>query len=97
VLTDAGAELMEPLRAMAASASDAALAASGAAGRVEGLVRITASEMIAAYLLPPVVASLRAAHPGISVEVVATQEVRDLRRREADLAVRNTAPTDPGG
>jgi DNA-binding transcriptional LysR family regulator len=94
-LTEAGLELVEPLRAMAEAASDVGLAASGAAGRIEGLVRVTASEMIAAHLLPPVIARLRAEHPGIHLEIVATQEVRDLRRREADLAIRNTAPTDP--
>lgn len=94
-LTDAGLELLEPLRAMAEAASDVSLTASGAAGRIEGLVRVTASELISAFLLPPVLARLRETHPGITIEVVATQEVRDLRRREADLAIRNTPPTDP--
>jgi DNA-binding transcriptional LysR family regulator len=94
-LTEAGLELLEPLRAMAEAASDVALTASGAAGRLEGVVRVTASELIAAFLLPPVLARLRRAQPGITIEVVATQELRDLRRREADLAIRNTPPTDP--
>lgn len=94
-LTAAGEELLEPLRWMAAAASDVGLAAVGATGRLEGLVRVTASEMIAAHLLVPVVQRLRAEHPGIRLEIVATQDVRDLRRREADVAIRNTAPTDP--
>lgn len=94
-LTEAGLELLEPLRAMAEAASDVSLTASGAAGRLEGLVRVTASELISAFLLPPVLARLRELHPGITVEVVATQELRDLRRREADLAIRNVAPADP--
>lgn len=95
VPTEAGVELVEPLRVMARAAGEVALTASGAAGRLEGLVRITASDMVAAFLLPPILGALRDAHPGLVLEVVATQEVRDLRRREADLAIRNTAPTDP--
>ena len=94
-LTDAGAELLEPLRWMANAAGEVALAAAGAAGTLEGVVRVTASEMVAATLLPPAVAAVRLEHPGIRLEVVATQAVQDLRRGEADLAVRNTAPTDP--
>jgi DNA-binding transcriptional LysR family regulator len=94
-LTDAGAELLEPLRWMAKAAGEVSLTAAGAAGQLEGLVRVTASEMVAVTLLTPIVAELRAAYPGIRLELVATQEVRDLRKGEADLAVRNTAPTDP--
>lgn len=94
-LTEAGVELIEPLRAMADAAHEVALAATGAAGALEGPVRLTASEMICAHLLPPVIRRIRLAHPGISLEIIATQEVRDLRRGDADLAIRNVAPADP--
>ena len=45
--------------------------------------------------MPPVLAELRREHPGVDVKLVATNAVRDLRRREADIAVRSGRPTDP--
>ncbi len=94
-LTEAGIDLLEPVRAMAAAAESVSLAAAGASGSLEGLVRITASEAISAFLLPVVVRRLRREHPGIELELVATNHLQDLRRREADLAIRNVAPDDP--
>jgi DNA-binding transcriptional LysR family regulator len=34
-------------------------------------------------------------HPGIEIEIAASNTARDLRRREADIAVRNFTPTQP--
>ena len=62
---------------------------------LDGPVCITASEVISVYLLPSVVAAIRAAHPGFTVELVATSAVSDLRRREAGIAIRNFRPEDP--
>ena len=56
---------------------------------------ITTTEVTAAFVLPPMIARLRKAHPGIQVDVVASNELRDLRRREADIALRSVRPTDP--
>ncbi len=70
-LTPAGTELLEHVRAMGDAATRASLAATGQSADIEGTVSITASELIAAYLLPPVVARVRAAHPSIEVEIVA--------------------------
>ncbi len=57
-----------------------------------GTVRITTSQVAASYLLPPVLAALQQAEPGIAVELVATNEVKNLLRREADIAVRMVRP-----
>lgn len=95
VLTGAGIELAEHVRAMGEAATRLSLAASGQSQSVEGMVRVTASEMYSAFLLPRVVARLRREHPGIVLDIVATNSLSDLRRREADIAVRNTQPTDP--
>ncbi|GMG83705.1 LysR family transcriptional regulator [Paralimibaculum aggregatum] len=95
VLTPSGLELMEHVRAMGEAASRVSLAASGQSQSVEGTVSITASEVASAHVLPPIVAALRRAEPGIAVEIVATNAVRDLRRREADIALRSPRPTDP--
>ncbi len=57
-------------------------------------VSITASEVISAHLLGPVIAALRAEYPDLEIEVVATNDARGLRRREADIALRNFQPED---
>jgi len=95
VLTPSGLALVEHARAMGEAASRMSLTASGQSQSIEGTVRITASEATAAYVLPAIVADLRRAEPGIVVEVLASNSLSDLRRREADIAVRNLRPTDP--
>jgi DNA-binding transcriptional LysR family regulator len=57
-----------------------------------GTVRITTSDVAAAWLLPPVLTDLRAAEPGIQVELVASNALANLLRREADIAVRMVRP-----
>lgn len=94
-LTEAGLDLIEHVRAMGEAASRVSLAATGRSRSLEGLVRITASESFCAFLLPPALARIRELHPRIELELVATDEVRDLRKREADIALRNFRPTDP--
>ena len=58
-----------------------------------GSVRITASHVAAAYLLPPVLAALQTAEPGIAVDLVASDSIANLLRRDADIAVRMLRPT----
>jgi len=91
-LTPAGLELLAHVRAMAEAAQEFSLGASGRSQAVEGEIAISASDVYAAHLLPPVLRRLRAEHPGITVEVVASNAMSDLRRREADIAVRNVRP-----
>lgn len=94
-LTAAGLDLLAHVRGMGEAATRLSLGATGQARSVEGLVVITASELIAAHLLPPILGELRRAHPGIELEIVASNAPRDLQRREADIAVRNFRPTQP--
>jgi DNA-binding transcriptional LysR family regulator len=62
---------------------------------IDGTICITASEVFAAWILPPVVATIRARHPGIDIEIVASNKTSNLHRREADIAVRSFRPTEP--
>jgi DNA-binding transcriptional LysR family regulator len=78
---------------MAAAASAAVRDASGAADSLVGSIRITASEMVGAEVLPPMLTSFREAHPGIVIELMMSNIVDDLSRREADIAVRMAPPT----
>jgi len=94
-LTASGVGLLDHVRAMGEAASRVSLTASGHSQSVEGLVTLTASEVVAAFLLPPLLARLRASHPGLEIKVVASTALRDLRRREADVAIRSGKPTDP--
>jgi DNA-binding transcriptional LysR family regulator len=57
-----------------------------------GTVRITSSTVASTWLLPPVIAALQAAEPGIAIELVATNQLSNLLRREADIAVRMVRP-----
>ncbi|MEM7223270.1 MAG: LysR family transcriptional regulator [Pseudomonadota bacterium] len=91
-LTQSGLELLDHVRAMGEAASRLSLTASGQSQRIEGRVSITATDILSLYLLPDVLKQLRAAAPGIEVEVVASNDVRDLRRREADIAIRHGRP-----
>src|SRR5262249_31323105 len=57
--------------------------------------RLSTSELFAGFLLPAVLKSFLAAHPGVEVEVDVSSRVIDLTRREADLALRAAiAPPD---
>ena len=94
-LTPSGFELVEHVRAMGEAASRVSLVASGQSQSVEGTVCITSSEAIAAYLLPPIIAKLRRLHPGIQLELSASNNPLDLRKREADIAIRNFRPKQP--
>ena len=57
-----------------------------------GTVRISSSQVAATWLLPPVLAALREAEPGIDVELVASNQLSNLLEREADIAVRMVRP-----
>ena len=94
-LTSTGLELIDHVRVMGQGAAQLSLAATGRATSIEGLVTITASEAISAFLLPPILGRLRVEHPGIQVELVASNEPRDLHRREADIAIRNFRTPQP--
>lgn len=50
---------------------------------------------MATFTLPPIIARLRQTHPGIEIELLATNEKSDLSRREADIAIRSFRPTEP--
>lgn len=95
VLTQGGLELLDHVRTMGEAANRVSLTASGQSRSIEGTIRIAASEAVAAFLLPPIVARLRRTEPGIDVELVASNAASDLLRREADIAVRSFRPTQP--
>lgn len=94
-LTQSGIELLDHVRDMAEAANRISLTASGQSRTIEGQVRITASDMMSAYILPPALKQLRAVAPLLEIDLVATNDIRDLLRREADIAIRHVRPEQP--
>ncbi len=94
-LTPSGLELLDHVRAMGDAASKVSLSAAGQSQSIEGLICIAASETYALHILPPIIAKLRRLEPGINIEIVASNTPSDLRRREADIAIRNFRPSEP--
>jgi DNA-binding transcriptional LysR family regulator len=78
---------------MGDAASRLSLTASGQSTSIEGSICITATEVAAAFVLPPILGKLRQLEPGIEIELIASNSTSDLKRREADIAIRAFRPT----
>jgi len=90
--TEAALELQPYAESLEATAAALVRAAVGRAG-AQGTVRITASEVVGAEVLPPILTQLRADHPEMTLELVLSNRTEDLLQREADIAVRMVRPT----
>ncbi len=62
---------------------------------VSGTVRITASQILGIHVLPVIIAPLLAIHPDLEIELLVSDVVENLLRRDADIAVRFAAPDQP--
>ncbi|MGJ7525880.1 LysR family transcriptional regulator [Variovorax sp. GB1P17] len=85
-------QLAEAARSMESGAHAMARSVSGANTALGGTVRLSASQATARHLLPALLAQMRRELPEIQIELVATNEISNLLRREADIALRMTAP-----
>lgn len=92
VPTSTALQLAEAARGMETGALQLARTLSGTQTQTIGTVRITASVPVAVQLMPPVLAGLRHALPEIQIELVSSNQVSNLLRREADIAVRMVRP-----
>lgn len=92
-LSDTGRALLPAAGRMRAAAGDFALAAAGRDRRLDGTVRITASEMVSHHILPRIVAAIRAETPDLALDLVPTDRTGNLAFREADIAIRMFRPT----
>ncbi len=91
-LTPTGEKLLAPAKDMQAAAARLSLVAEGQDDRLSGVVRITASEMVAHYLLPPIIAKIRRTEPQIELEIHPSNTSKNLLFREADIAIRMYRP-----
>lgn len=94
-LTPTGLDLLKHARAMGAAAEALSLAATGSSQAVRGVVSVSATDVVASVLLPPLVKKLHDQEPGITIDVIPSNALSDLLRREADIAIRHVKPEQP--
>ena len=90
--TAAALAIATAAREMEGSASKLSGALAGQSQTRSGTVRLTASQVASSYLLPPVLATLAREEPGIQIELLTSNNIANLLRREADIALRMVRP-----
>ena len=93
LLTSKGVMLLDHVNAMADAAARMAMAHAGTSADLAGTVRLTASCIVATYVLPSILVDLHHKHPDIQIELVSSDDTKNLLWREADIAVRMYRPT----
>ena len=92
VPTDTAIGLRPYAEALRSTAKALQRAASAERGAVQGTVRITAAEVVGIEVLPPILTGIRNSFPDLEFELVLSNLVENLLRRDADIAVRMVAP-----
>jgi DNA-binding transcriptional LysR family regulator len=90
--TAAALTIAEAARGMETSAATLARALAAQRETTTGTVRVSTSQVAASYLLAPMLARFQQEEPGIQIELVVTNSLSNLLRREADIAVRMIRP-----
>ncbi len=93
VPTAAARAIASAARAVESSAAIVARDVQQLRASTTGTVRITTSHVAATWLLPPVLVELQRNMPGLQLELLASNDIRNLIHREADIAVRLVRPT----
>ena len=94
LLTQSGTELLEHFRSMGNAANRISIAATGQSTTITGYVAITATNLMATHYLPAILKGLKTKAPELQIEIITSNEQSDLRRREADIAIRHARPAD---
>jgi DNA-binding transcriptional LysR family regulator len=95
-LSPAGERLLTHVERMEEEAIAAARRLVGGENQLTGPVRITTPDVLGPRVVVPMMTKFRARHPKIDIEVDADERVRNLAKREADLAIRGGRPTERG-
>jgi DNA-binding transcriptional LysR family regulator len=91
--TDTALALRPHAEAMASAAEALIRTASGETDAVRGVIRLTASEIVGAEVLPSILTEFHELYPQIVIEMVLSNRQEDLLRRDCDIAVRMVRPT----
>lgn len=95
VLTPAGEALVEPAEVIERSIVQMERRVLGLDERLTGSVRLATTDSLAKRYVLPAIASIRKQHPGIEVDCLTSQDIANLTRREADIAIRTLRPEAP--
>jgi DNA-binding transcriptional LysR family regulator len=94
-LTAAGDRVLLAAEQMAEAAQRVTIEASESDATASGTVRVATSDSLAEAFVVPAAREIRQRHPNVSVVIATGWAAVDLRKGEADLAVRLVKPTDP--
>ena len=84
--TPAAIAIADRVREVDVQTGAIALAAAGKSAEIAGTIRLTASEVVATYLLPDILRELLEAELDLEIELVPSNDVQNLLRRDADIA-----------
>jgi len=90
--TDAAHKLRPHAEDMAAAAAAFVRTGSANVEEMGGVVRLTAAEVLGVEVLPLILSDFRADYPAIAIELSLSNQIADLLRRDADIAVRMVRP-----
>jgi DNA-binding transcriptional LysR family regulator len=96
IATETALALVPIAEAMESAAEAMIRTAAGRAGKVDGVVRITASDVVGAEVLPAILAEFAENHPSVAFELHLSNRTENLLHRDADIAVRMVRPTQTG-
>jgi DNA-binding transcriptional LysR family regulator len=88
--TAAGREMAALAAVMADSIIDFERRVAGRDAKPVGLLRVSAGEMIGRRFLPAIMTLYRGRYPSVTLELSLTNQLANLARREADIALRMT-------
>ncbi|MDN5000541.1 LysR family transcriptional regulator [Bradyrhizobium sp. GCM10027634] len=95
-LTEDGKRIAKTGAPMAETSFAVERAAQASKSEVGGEIAISAPPSLANLLIAPKLIRLRQQHPGITIKLIGEKRTASLNRREADLALRLSRPTEPG-
>lgn len=95
VLTDAGEAALRLAEEMEVRVLAMQRQLAGESDQREGVLRISAADWFATYVLPPVLHELARHYPRVVPELIASHRLFDLARREADIAFRVVPFNEP--
>lgn len=94
-ITQAGERLVEVAEKLVGSLDEFNRLVAGQEREPEGVLRVSANEVVGHYLLPKALQEFRLLYPSIQIELMISNELASLSQREADIAFRMLRPTQP--
>jgi DNA-binding transcriptional LysR family regulator len=92
--TDAAHLVARYAQDMESLAHQMTLSLAAKSAMLSGTVRVSSSQIFASYVLPAITRDLIRRHPGLQIDIVASDDVPSLLHRATDIALRFTQPTD---